>query len=83
MAFAGGVYWIVGEGFSLYTDLVEPIVMFGIYGDPMPLAQQGLSETATFVAQRVAPRTAPFVGPAIDLAAALAPGFCYGTGCPR
>ncbi len=84
--FIGGLsYTIIGATTDLVTDVIIPINEAIRNNNASPALEvimvEGATLGATYAGGKVGSKVAPFVGPTYDVGSALAPGFCWGTGC--
>jgi RHS repeat-associated protein len=75
----GFSYTVVGYTTVLVADVIIPVSHAFTSGDTGPAWES----IAVEFASRWAGKADRFVNPAYDVAKAVGPGFCYGTGCPR
>ena len=78
----GLAYTMVGGGTVLAVDVIAPVVQ-AVNGNSAPALEVIGVELTSRVAGETVSGIAPYVGPTYDVGKALAPGFCYGTGCRR
>jgi len=86
IVFVGGLsYTLIGVSTDLVTDVIIPINQAIAHNNSASAWEVIMTEGAAIGVQfafgKAGERAAPFIGPAYDVGAALAPGFCYGTGC--